>query len=430
MDCRIFVSVVISLCTFDLSTAISRRELKQSIDNIDATLTLESRMIKSGIASISEELRNLQGKIDYLTEECDRTEEHKTLPSSKEDINSTVLFSEDLGLLTEQYLRLLRAFEEEKQRNINNQKLLHETSESIKELAETVNSESKKINNDILEDIKQTIADIVKTEHSKLTDEINKMIKKEITALVKPLIPVNESLVNIRQENQSCMTEQCQEKGNDRYKSCKELLQEGKKSQSGIYTIYPYGLEHSIRVYCDQETDGGGWIVIQRRQDGSVDFYREWNDYKVGFGTLDGEFWLGNDYIHYLTSNGNYNLRIDLVSWENNEKFNATYSGFSIGPETSNYTLTVAEYIGGNCRDALSHHRGAPFSTKDRDNDEVKGECARNYRGAWWYRHCRYSSLNGIYGREVKLLGSGIYWYFLKNTYAKFSEMKIREKTI
>lgn len=51
-----------------------------------------------------------------------------------------------------------------------------------------------------------------------------------------------------------------------------------------------------------------GWTVIQRRTDGSVDFYRDWNDYKAGFGDVEGEFWLGNDHIYQLTNQGEFQL--------------------------------------------------------------------------------------------------------------------------
>ena len=67
-------------------------------------------------------------------------------------------------------------------------------------------------------------------------------------------------------------------------KNCAELLKAGKVTNSA-YSIDPDG-QGAFDVYCDQKTEGGGYVVIQRRQDGSVDFFRDWNDYKNGFGDL------------------------------------------------------------------------------------------------------------------------------------------------
>ncbi|NXH81087.1 FCN2 protein, partial [Edolisoma coerulescens] len=90
--------------------------------------------------------------------------------------------------------------------------------------------------------------------------------------------------------------------------------------RSGIYSILPSVRDVPIEVLCEMDTEGGGWTVIQRRQDGSVDFNRTWNEYKEGFGDLNGEFWLGNDNIHRMTSQGDYSLRIDLEDWNNKHK--------------------------------------------------------------------------------------------------------------
>ena len=95
-----------------------------------------------------------------------------------------------------------------------------------------------------------------------------------------------------------------------------------------MYWINPAG--KTFKAYCDQETDGGGWTVFQRRQDGSVDFYRGWTDYKVGFGQLTAEFWLGNDKIHRLTAYRPSSLRVDLEDWKG-VKLYAKYGKFNIG---------------------------------------------------------------------------------------------------
>ena len=182
-------------------------------------------------------------------------------------------------------------------------------------------------------------------------------------------------------------------------------------------------LNQVSQVYCDMDTDGGGWTVFQRRQDGSVDFYRGWNDYKNGFGNIDGEFWLGLDYIHWLLSlskSGN-ELRVDLGDSQGTRVY-AKYSNFSVGDESTKYVLGVSGYSG-NANDAFGSHNGMKFSTKDQDNDVDSRHCAISWHGAWWYNGCHYSNLNGGYHKTSY---DGIWWHYWKYEPLKFSEMKFR----
>ena len=181
------------------------------------------------------------------------------------------------------------------------------------------------------------------------------------------------------------------------------------------------------QVYCDMETDGGGWTVFQRREDGSVDFrYKYWTDYENGFGDLTGEFWLGLSKIHRLTKEGSNTLRVDLGDFDDNTTY-ANYSTFSVSDGSTEYILTVGGYSG-TAGDSLAYHNGSRFTTRDNDNDNNGGNCAYYRNGAWWYtgNGCDRSNLNGPY------IGNGynddaITWQDWKGYYSlKFTEMKTR----
>ena len=168
--------------------------------------------------------------------------------------------------------------------------------------------------------------------------------------------------------------------------------------------------------------------MFQRRQDGSVDFYRGWNDYKSGFGQLTAEFWLGNDKIHRLTAARPSTLRVELEDW-NGVRVYAKYGKFKIGDEQKKYRLEVGSYSG-TAGDSLAHHEMA-FTTKDRDNDiDYSRNCAVVCTGAWWYNNCHNSNLNGKYlgnKQKNKHDGRAARWlYFRGSLSLKFTEMKLR----
>ena len=175
------------------------------------------------------------------------------------------------------------------------------------------------------------------------------------------------------------------------------------------------------------DTDGGGWVVFQRRVDGSEDFFRTWNDYEIGFGNLSGEFWLGLMKIHRLTK-VNTVLRVELEDFEGNKRF-AKYATFQVQDNSTNYQLNVLGYSG-DAGDSLSHHNGMQFTTRDRDNDLAPyGNCGQGYKGGWWYRVCIPANLNGEYFSEpITPNLRGIKWSAWKGAYysLKFTEMKLR----
>ncbi|XP_061188699.1 fibrinogen C domain-containing protein 1-like [Saccostrea echinata] len=188
-------------------------------------------------------------------------------------------------------------------------------------------------------------------------------------------------------------------------RDCADVLASG-KNVSKVYKIYP-GEGPVTEVYCDMADDGGGWTVIQRRFNGSENFFRSFADYAAGFGNKTGEYWEGNENIHAITSQCKYELKIILTDYQQHTKV-AKYSSFSVGDKSTKYALTIAGYSGDAGDGLVFDHNGHAFSTADADSDGAQSlNCAQKHKGGWWYSNCFKSNLNGVWGKADE---TGIVW--------------------
>ena len=182
-----------------------------------------------------------------------------------------------------------------------------------------------------------------------------------------------------------------------------------------------------MRVRCNMVVDGGGWLVFQYRHNGEVDFQRNWIDYKQGFGSLESEFWLGNDLLNYFTN------RYDHEVYTQGERFNgevnfAKYAEFKVENEYEKYRLHVSGLNGAKYLD-----NDIKFSTKDEDNDERSTtQCSHGGtgRGGFWFKACGQFFPNAkYYPTEIAPLHSGLQWRsWVTDVSLKSTEMMIRRK--
>lgn len=207
---------------------------------------------------------------------------------------------------------------------------------------------------------------------------------------------------------------------------CLQWLQRG-YVHDGMYKICLSN--GTIRdVWCDQE--GGGWTVIQRRQDGSEDFYRNWTDYVNGFGDISNEYWLGLEAIYLLTKQPSA-LHVEMEAFDNVNPISAyaLYDEFALQPSSDQYRLSVGKFSG-DCGDGLSYQNNEKFTTRDIDNDPYPVNCAIVYKGAWWYKDCHYSNLNGEYHDkfESNAHGEGITWYLCWGNWYSMKKCSMKVK--
>ncbi|KAK1805153.1 hypothetical protein P4O66_019506 [Electrophorus voltai] len=228
-----------------------------------------------------------------------------------------------------------------------------------------------------------------------------------------------------------------------KFRDCADLYETGFR-KNGVYTINISPQEtkkintHKIfkQVYCNMESAGGGWTVIQHREDGSVDFQRTWKEYKMtpqikykctgskahelensskGFGSVSAEHWLGNEFVYMLTSQRQCTLRVELTDWDGQQAF-SQYDRFHINSEKNNYRLSLKSHSGTAGRQSSLVIHGADFSTKDMDNDNCMCKCALMLTGGWWFDACGPSNLNGMYYNQGQHVGkfNGIKWHYFK----------------
>ena len=195
---------------------------------------------------------------------------------------------------------------------------------------------------------------------------------------------------------------------------------------SGTYLIKNFCRKNNsilAEAYCDNCNGGGGWLVVQRRQDGSVDFNRGWREYEDGFGKLTGEFWYGLKALHCLTGQGSWEMRMD-IKLANGTNIFLQYEQFKVASAKDKYKLTVGRFQG-ITTDPMAAHNGMYFTTKDQDNDKWSKNCAidnwsKTPTGGWWHKDCSNVQLNTLYKHESAiLLNSNLHPL-------PFIEMKIR----
>uniref|UniRef100_A0A671WGR1 Tenascin Ca n=1 Tax=Sparus aurata TaxID=8175 RepID=A0A671WGR1_SPAAU len=191
-------------------------------------------------------------------------------------------------------------------------------------------------------------------------------------------------------------------------------------------TSFPFlKKNHFVEIICVSKAEGSlvGWLVLLRRQNGKLEFYRNWKNYTAGFGNMNDEFWLGLSNLHKITNSGHYELRVDLR--DKGESAYAQYDKFTIAEPRTRYKLYIGAYSG-TAGDSMTYHQGRPFSTYDNDNDIAVTNCALSYKGAFWYKNCHRVNLMGKYGDTSH--SKGINWFHWKGHEhsIEFAEMKIR----
>ena len=333
--------------------------LQQLIHRI-SVLESDSQRQSNVLTEISRSLHRLEGQRQDIISTIDRSEARisNRLDDIKGDLGKTITLQEvirdDLNKLEQEQIsnkiwiseqlrtvgkRNTKLEESEPKQSVN---IVNADIEANLQLVQTTLNSLKRSSNQIEEQMSDLSNNV-----SGLLNETNLVVNKsqnyvEINSFNKAIRNVLEQMKKLEKPNVFIRSSPLEPNSTQIFpKDCKQIQDnQNQKNLSGVYRIKPMSADGPIFVFCDMKTDGGGWTVIQSRQDGTVDFYRDWYEYKYGFGNIATEFWLGNDNIHYITHQNIYELRIDLEDFEGEKAF-AKYNGFAIGSESENYMIKL-----------------------------------------------------------------------------------------
>ncbi|XP_064543291.1 angiopoietin-related protein 7-like [Drosophila montana] len=284
-------------------------------------------------------------------------------------------------------------------------KYIHQMKEEIENNNNKVESKDK--------EIKQLQEQL--SQHNQFIIEALKELTKNVLSIKEEMGKLDPNCLKIQDHEEQLDTQKKLIDQKDKqiseikniYSDCTDIA-----DAPGIHMIKP-DHEYPFNVLCDSATAGPGWTVIQQRIHGKEDFNRDWATYRNGFGAFDGDFFLGLEKIHRLTSAQPHELYIHMEGFEGVIKY-YRYDQFSIADEHDQYRLiTLGKAAGNATQDNFSYHRNMKFSTFDRDNDAWDdGNCASKYKycGGWWYNKCVGSNLNGKYYNFKLEDSDGIHW--------------------
>ncbi|XP_073835370.1 ryncolin-4-like [Musca autumnalis] len=277
------------------------------------------------------------------------------------------------------------------------------------------NQEITTVFKNVLNEQERQMEGILK-ENQEITTVLNKQ-EKQMNGILTELQEIKTELKTVQHEQETQLNEILKhvQEGNDEFKK----IQNEQKWKINDMFDQIKGISNKIVDHTEEMElvnqfkmgANGQWTTILRRMDGSVDFYRNWYEYKTGFGNPPhGEFFIGLKKLHLLTTAvPDVELKIILKTWDYEERY-AFYDGFQIGNEMQKYRIKYLGTYNGNAGDKMRYHFGRSFSTFDEDNDNAERSCANKWKGAWWFGDCFYSHLFGPYRQKEKANTYGIVW--------------------